>query len=477
MTGDAVEVDYLVIGAGATGMAFTDTLVHESAATVAIVDKHDKPGGHWNDAYAFVRLQQPSLFYGASSHRLGTGSLDRAGLNQGMFQLASGSEVLYHYDTVMNETLLSSGKVEYFPLSVAKSDGIVTSLVSGKTRQVRAKKVVDARYYEAKVPSVVRPAFRMEDGARVVPPNALSSTRDSTELFASFVVIGGGKTGIDTCLWLLQHDIDPDRIAWVIPRDFWIQDRANFQPGEHHLLRFVTSAANQLDALVRATSSRNLFERLEEVGELRRIDRDVEPTAYHCSVISDGEFALLSRIRNIIRKGHVREVRPDGLTFDKGRHACDGPTLYINCTAQGIYRRPARKIFDGREIVLQWLRTCQPSFSASLIGFLEATITDEDVKNHLCEPNIAPDIPTDWIRMMRINLVNHQRWARNPAVEKWLSNERNSFFASDPAVYGDTKPDVVAQLERFQTLQEPALAAIDRLLATSTTDVAPALSA
>ena len=60
-----LECDYLVVGAGAVGMAVVDTLLDESAdATVIIVDNHHQPGGHWNDAYLFVRLHQPSHFYG-----------------------------------------------------------------------------------------------------------------------------------------------------------------------------------------------------------------------------------------------------------------------------------------------------------------------------------------------------------------------------------------------------------------------------
>ena len=41
----AIETDYLVIGAGATAMAFVDTLLSEDAdATVLMVDRHHRPG-------------------------------------------------------------------------------------------------------------------------------------------------------------------------------------------------------------------------------------------------------------------------------------------------------------------------------------------------------------------------------------------------------------------------------------------------
>jgi L-2-hydroxyglutarate oxidase LhgO len=45
-----IDADYLVVGAGAMGMAFVDTPLAESDATVAIVDRYRQPGGHWTVA-------------------------------------------------------------------------------------------------------------------------------------------------------------------------------------------------------------------------------------------------------------------------------------------------------------------------------------------------------------------------------------------------------------------------------------------
>ena len=53
-----IETDYLVVGAGASGMAFVDALLAETDAGVVLVDRRDRPGGHWLDAYPFVRLHQ-----------------------------------------------------------------------------------------------------------------------------------------------------------------------------------------------------------------------------------------------------------------------------------------------------------------------------------------------------------------------------------------------------------------------------------
>jgi cation diffusion facilitator CzcD-associated flavoprotein CzcO len=61
-----IEADYLVLGGGAMVMAFTDTLITESEASVVIVDRAHQPGGHWTTAYPFVRLHQPSAYYGVN---------------------------------------------------------------------------------------------------------------------------------------------------------------------------------------------------------------------------------------------------------------------------------------------------------------------------------------------------------------------------------------------------------------------------
>ena len=84
---------------------------------MVIVDRHHRPGGHWNDAYPFVRLHQPSSSYGVNSTPLGSGAIDEVGLNIGFEELASGQEVLSHFDRVMRQRFLPSGRVRWFPSS------------------------------------------------------------------------------------------------------------------------------------------------------------------------------------------------------------------------------------------------------------------------------------------------------------------------------------------------------------------------
>ena len=105
-----VETDYLIVGAGASGMAFADEVVSGSERDVILVDRRHRPGGHWNDAYPFVRLHQPSAYYGVNSRELGDNAIDEHGPNKGFYQRATAAELCKYYETVLEETLLPSGR-------------------------------------------------------------------------------------------------------------------------------------------------------------------------------------------------------------------------------------------------------------------------------------------------------------------------------------------------------------------------------
>src|SRR3954454_21925941 len=126
--GRTIEADYLVVGAGAMGLAYTDTIVSEPDAKVGVVDRTHHPGGHWTAAYPFVRLHQPSAYYGVNSRVLGSDTIDQDGLNVGYYELAGGAEVCAYFDAVMRRNLLPTGRVTYLPMSEYLGDGRVRTL-------------------------------------------------------------------------------------------------------------------------------------------------------------------------------------------------------------------------------------------------------------------------------------------------------------------------------------------------------------
>jgi hypothetical protein len=132
-------------------MAFVDTLLSESDATVLMVDRHAQPGGHWNDAYPFVRLHQPSACYGVNSRELGSGKKDSSALGENLYELASSAEILSYYEQVMNQQFLPSGRVRYYAMSDyvgdRASDHRFVSLLSGHEYRVQVRrKLVDATH-------------------------------------------------------------------------------------------------------------------------------------------------------------------------------------------------------------------------------------------------------------------------------------------------------------------------------------------
>ena len=105
-----IDTDYVVIGAGASGLAFADTLTAEADVEVTLIDRRESPGGHWTDAYPFVRLHTPSAYYGVNSLALGEDRIDEVGENAGYYERATGAEV-FEYFAEAARRLTQSGRV------------------------------------------------------------------------------------------------------------------------------------------------------------------------------------------------------------------------------------------------------------------------------------------------------------------------------------------------------------------------------
>lgn len=461
-----IEADYLIIGAGAAGMAFADSLLASSDKSMVIVDRRDRPGGHWNDAYPFVRLHQPAQTYGVNSLPLGSGAKDETGLNKGLYDLASGQEVLSHFEVAMKHRLLPSGRVTYLPMSEVGDDGLVTSRLSGQRTLVSARKVVDSTHSQVAIPATHRPNFAIGPGVAFVPLNDLPRRAADHRCF---VVIGAGKTGMDACIWLLTNGADHDSICWVMPRDSWLLNRATLQPGPEFLERGTRSIADQVEALAQADSVDDLFDRLEQFDELRRIDPAVTPRSYHCAVVSDGELEQLRRIRNVVRLGRVRRIEVGSLTLEDGAFATDPDALHVDCSAIGIPERPVPPVFNGDRITLQWVRTCQPTFSAALLGHVEASFDEDSDKNALCAPIPPPNVPLDWLRMMVVELRNRYRWSKTPAIDSWLATARLDNLGKQFRSLTGSETAVIGHIQRYVAHVAAAAKNAERLLEATTT--------
>src|SRR6185436_4966168 len=116
-------------------------------------------------------------------------------------------------------------------------------------------------------------------------------------------------------VWLLANGVDPDRIAWVRPRDPWMLNRAVVQPDPAVAIGL---AADTMAAAADAESLDDLFLRLEASGVMLRIDTDVMPTMAKTPTLGAWELDLLRTIEHVVRFGHIKHVTRREIVFDEG---------------------------------------------------------------------------------------------------------------------------------------------------------------
>lgn len=432
-----MDTDYLIVGAGAVGLAFADTLVAEDPdCTVTIADRHARPGGHWNDAYGFVALHQPSANYGVNSLAFPNEHIDTHGPNMGMFALASGSEVLAYFETVMNSRLLPTGRVTYlasheFGWMDEGRRATVRPLFSGEEKFIQVRrKLVDATFYQTSVPSTHKRQFAVAEGVDIAPPGALLELWKREEQPEHFVILGAGKTAMDTGVWLLQNGVAPDSISWVRPRESWLWNRKYTQPGEDNL---ETSMAMQIAMLEAAGKAKDGAEWMRILGEddfYLRIDESVEPEMFHFATISQGEVDVLRRIENVIRKGRVTAIEQGKLVFADAEVEVPESSLFIDCTASAVpfeARRTKRPIFDGDTITLQPLHVPVVTFSAALAAFIETAFDTDEEKNRFATPGPLTDTPATFPFAQMVTMMNRGAWSQSPQIGKFLSQSRLDF--------------------------------------------------
>jgi len=462
-----ISADYLVIGSGAVGMTFVDTMLDETEdTTFVIVDRHHLPGGHWNDAYPFVRLHQPSAYYGVASTPLGGNLVDTVGSNKGYYELASGAEVLSYFERVMRERLLASGRVQYFPLHDYKGDGVFGALLSDETYKVDVnRRIVDGTYFNTTVPSMHTRKFDVAGGVTCVAPNDLPRLAGA---FKNFTVLGGGKTAMDAAVWLLDHGAPAEAITWVCPRASWLINRSTTQPGKRFFNETVGGIADQFEAMMAATSPEDLFLRMEAAGVMLRIHKDIEPTMFHHATVSTGEAEQLARIETVIREERVASLSPGEMKFQSGKSVSAAEdTLYVDCTAcavpAGTYDTP-RPIFEEGLLTLQAVYAPVVTYSAAIIARIEAQFDDDATKNALSTPVRLADTPYEWMAATSQSLMNQNGWNQTSEMRSWIKQCRLNPAAQAIAEGGGDGPEAADILKRVKASAFPAVMNMQKLM-------------
>ena len=420
-----IDTDYLVVGAGATGMAFADALVAQSDADVVLVDRRHRPGGHWLDAYPFVRLHQPSAYYGVNSRVLGQDRVDDHGPNAGFYERATAAEIVDYFNRVLEEELIPSGRVRFYGMSDymgADNDGHrFVSLLTGVPTRVRVRRrVVDATYIESSIPSRHTPGFVIDAGVRVFPPNDLV---DLAEPASGFTIVGAGKTAMDTCTWLLDAGVDANRIRWIRPRDGWFFSRTYMQPLEL-VASYMQLQAAFIEHAAGCDGPSSFVERLEADGIMIRIDPRVQPKVFRGATLSQLELDSLRQIDDVVTRGRVRRIGTRAIEFDGSEVASDPNQVYVDCTAAGVRPVEARPVFDRGRITMQYVTIGIAPWSAATIAAVEASERDDDRKNDLCPPVVFTGEASDILRIAHSGITGLVARGAEPDIGAWTEQCR-----------------------------------------------------
>lgn len=384
-----LDTDYLIIGAGATGLAFADEMLNSSkSARIIMVDRRAKPGGHWNDAYDFVKLHQPSAYYGVNSEQLG----------QDKWGLASKFQILAYYERIIKK-LEATGRFHFFPLCNYKGDGQFSSLISSDLQyQITYKKLVDATYLNVKIPLNTPPNYQIDKDLPLVPVNGLTTLKKA---YQNYMIIGAGKTGIDAIHYLLDLGVHPEQLIWVISNDCWWLNRREVAP-----FNVADGLLAQMKAIKTEKTPADIFLALEKEDRMLRLDPKVLPTKYRCATINKAELAQLRRVKNTIRKGRIINIGQEKIAFTKGHITTPPHTLYIDCSARGLSHSHTRPIFQGQTITLQPITVCQPTFGSAAIAKIELAFEENSVKNERFQAVATCENTVDLISRLALSLSN-----------------------------------------------------------------------
>jgi hypothetical protein len=409
------ETDYLIVGAGAMGLAFADELFEKrSKVSITIVDRRKKAGGHWNNAYPFVRLHQPAAFYGVNSLVLGNGTSD----------LSSKSEILNYYEKVIAK-FKNSGRVEFLAQHNYLGNGKVVDINNPEriTTYIAKNRVVDATYMKVKVPSTHKPKYDVEQGVPLIPINDLTKHYDKWE---NFYVIGNGKTGMDAVLYLLEKGVPEQNIYWVCPNQAWLFSREDLQVGN-----VANVVLKQAEILKNTASVDEFFLALEGAAGIIRLHENSLPKKWRCATISPQELEKLRRIENLIEKGRVQKITKSELILNGGSVGYGDKTLFVDCSANALSREKKVPIFSEGKITLQPILFCQQVFSAATIARMELTNLSDEKRNKLI-PIPHPEFKEDWPSALTLSIENLLLLHRHFPL--WMFRSRLNFMSHETAL-------------------------------------------
>lgn len=335
---DGQVFDLVVIGAGISGLnalyAAADYLPKD--ASVLLLDQKAAPGGMWNTAYDYVRLHQP--------HPMFTVGDLKWDWSKPRDYLAARDEVQAHLSSSLSAVREKVNLQTGFQHTVASCDEIETdqgpmaeivfhpNKNDAAQRTVRAKKAVHASGLNYQLAAPL--PLSSQSVVSIIPQNLRATLNRNQD--APVVVVGGGKTGMDTVLATLAAN--PTRSVTLIQgtgTNFF--NRTKFVP--NGLKRW--TSGELISRVFRDVALMNTGDNEDEALAMFRRKYATDPTAAHGAFLyglqSEEELSKIKAGVTQNYSDYLEDVTdtPDGtqMAMRSGAQiAVTKGTIFVNCT-------------------------------------------------------------------------------------------------------------------------------------------------
>lgn len=240
------EYDYVVVGGGMTGCGIVAELLDfRPDASILVMDKLERLGGHWNFAYPYVRLHNFTSYYtlygypfkedirSKEHHRANLPELlEYFGSIQKRFEAEK--KVTLKFGLNMTEVEQMAGANKEDPSAVKWA--IKYADEAGAAGEVRAKTLIMCTHCRQGGAPPHKPIVGTDAATPTLKgniyPNQIKQMGDLKQVAAKgqkISVVGGGKTGADAVMHLYWSGVPMENITWVKKFDLGFGIRASPQ--------------------------------------------------------------------------------------------------------------------------------------------------------------------------------------------------------------------------------------------------------
>eukprot|EP00041_Stephanoeca_diplocostata_P002003 m.22655 g.22655 ORF g.22655 m.22655 type:complete len:526 (-) comp12770_c0_seq1:121-1698(-) len=221
--------DYIVIGGGYAGLNAMAGIQRGAPEKTVLCVSVSTPGGSWTQYYDHARLHAPHPHFGVSGIPW---KFDDPHV------LAPRKDVEEHFNDYvdqMPERFEFVSDVEFLS-NKQNTDGTQTVTIkdrtTGKQLELQAKYVIDARGfdYHGHTRREVDPNFEDSDIPETQVEDVTKCLTATAACDRLYVVIGGGKTGVDTVMHIAKHKRSGDDILLVTGSSKQFLNRDNVVP-------------------------------------------------------------------------------------------------------------------------------------------------------------------------------------------------------------------------------------------------------